>query len=46
MMNYYGSTMGGGGLGLAAILFWATWIVYLVVGIFLAIYLWQKITKK
>ncbi len=33
----------GGGLGW---LFVLTWIVWLVVGVFLAIFLWQKINKK
>jgi len=37
MMNW------GGGFGL---LFTLSWIIWLVVGIFLAIYLWQKINKK
>ena len=37
---------GFGGFGIFAILGFLTWIVVLVVGILLAIYLWQKINKK
>ena len=44
MSNYFGQNMTwGGGAGLFMVL---TWLVWLVVGIFLAVYLWQKISKK
>jgi hypothetical protein len=36
----------GGGMGLFGTLGFITWIVWLLVGIFLAIFLWQKISKK
>jgi len=47
MMNFgsgYGPMFGGGG-GFGAIAL-VTWLVWIVVGIFLAILLWQKINKK
>lgn len=43
MWNWGQNMMGWGGFGW---LFTLTWIVWLVVGIFLAIWLWQKINKK
>jgi hypothetical protein len=43
MWNWGSDMMGWGGFGW---LFTLTWIVWLVVGIFLAIWLWQKINKK
>lgn len=48
MMNFgYGfGPMMYGGFGAFAILGFLTWLVFLIVGIFLAIYLWQKINKK
>ena len=43
-MNYgYGHMFGG---GLFASLAFITWFVWILVGIFLAILLWQKINKK
>ena len=44
MSNYLGQDMmwGGG----SSFFFVLTWLVFLVVGIFLAVYLWQKISKK
>ena len=36
----------GGGMGLFGTLAFITWLVWLTVGIFLAILLWQKINKK
>ena len=47
MMNfggYSGSMMGGAGtFGLMAFI---TWLVWILVGVFLAVFLWQKISKK
>jgi len=48
MMGYYGcggSMMGWGG-GLAGSLGLLTWLVFLVAGVLLCIWLWQQITKK
>ena len=49
-MNFgygYGAyPMMSGGFGLFTVLGLLTWIILIVVGIFLAIYLWQKINKK
>ena len=45
-MNFgygYGPMLGGGGIGTFALI---TWLIWIIVGIFLAIFLWQKITKK
>jgi len=47
-MGYYGcggSMMGWGG-GLAGSLGLLTWLVFLVAGVLLCIWLWQQITKK
>ncbi|KKU16863.1 MAG: hypothetical protein UX26_C0014G0012 [Parcubacteria group bacterium GW2011_GWC1_45_9] len=43
MWNWGQNMMGWGGFGW---LFTLTWIVWLIVGIFLAVWLWQKINKK
>jgi hypothetical protein len=43
MWNWGQNMMGWGGFGW---LFTLTWVVWLIVGIFLAVWLWQKINKK
>lgn len=40
------SGMGYGSMGLFGLLGLATWIVWLAVGILLAVYLWKKINTK
>jgi len=42
MGSFSQNMMWGGGAGFFLTL---TWLVWLVVGIFLAVYLWQKISK-
>jgi len=43
MMYGYGNALSGGGFPL---LMGLTWLVWLVVGVLLAVWLWQKISKK
>ena len=46
MMGYGYEGMMGVGSGFFGTLGFLTWLVWLIVGIFLAIWLWQKISKK